>query len=1054
LPNGHRVLCRGCESPLSIKPCGWNMFVQVEAHPVGDEGMDDAFVHETAELGTPLDMPSAAAPHIIDSESDTDGGPEETDEDDERAAAPSTCAGDEEEKPMPDVKPAGPSVPARVSPGAKATASPLPPPAWASSTPADSGGNAAGAGAGRGDEADCQVPRKYGERAASAPFVMADHALRAAEEVRLAGNDSFFAGRFEEAQELYKVAGRHLNSATALEEAADLAVPGYLARKLECTEKSKLNLAACRIKLGDYVGCIAACNEILIVAPNSVKALYRCGMAHMLMQDYNTARELLAKASSMEPSERAIQQAVRECASKQREAESSLRDMAKNMFSGKPQSPPKPKADPQPAPATSSGAVPPTGSKAPDGERSDTESDVTDLEGADEEEEEVEEEEEGEDGWGSVDEVTCSEATDDDEEEEDEDEEETDDEDQEDEGVEAESEFFTFTGSQGRKPPGVFDFGSKSSLAAQEAARAAAELRSATGDRLSGAAKSVLSDSERANLLDALARSRRELEEELTKQHMFVDRGAARYANNVPPPSEDAFANSNAPCPSKMGVPPSLRKPGVSTDTSARAHGTDVAWAAAMRRHAERSQSGTAPSSSSTPRGAGETPRGTQDGMPSKAGTEARASMGMDEAMTVAQRTAEEAKERGNERFRQQRWEAAAREYTSAVNLSKLPRFQRPDLAAVYLSNRAACYIRLQRFEEAVEDCEAALALSADFWKAGARAGKALLMMGDFERALAHLEHAETAANAKFEETPTARRMVDEVKKVRQLIEAGDSERALSCIKSIINETPNAFPLEMLHLQTLLACGRFEEALPVCEHLRCSKSPRLTANVACDLEHMHAMTLVGLAKLPEASTMLRNLLRSDPDNQKYQMDCRKVKAMNAKMTSGIEALEAHRFSEARECFSDALALDPTNDRFAALMLSYRAASFQKQRDEVVDSADSVARARKEVEEATAELEKAQRRMVKGNERLQLFLRREEMVRKQFALDEIATEEVPDPTPPHVLFKNEVCQGKWALNKAIDDACQVRLHVRWCACTCMCIDICMHLCVCVGACLSL
>jgi hypothetical protein len=45
--------------------------------------------------------------------------------------------------------------------------------------------------------------------------------------------------------------------------------------------------------------------------------------------------------------------------------------------------------------------------------------------------------------------------------------------------------------------------------------------------------------------------------------------------------------------------------------------------------------------------------KGTQDGMPSKAGTESRASMGMDEAMTVAQRTTEEAKERGHERFRQ-----------------------------------------------------------------------------------------------------------------------------------------------------------------------------------------------------------------------------------------------------------------------------------------------------------------------------------------------------------------------------------------------------------------
>jgi tetratricopeptide (TPR) repeat protein len=586
-----------------------------------------------------------------------------------------------------------------------------------------------------------------------------------------------------------------------------------------------------------------------------------------------------------------------------------------------------------------------------------------------------------------VDEVTCSEATDeeDEDEEEDEEEEETEDEEQDDE--EKEAGFFKFTGAHGRKPPGVFDFGTRSSLAAQQAASAAAELRSAAAGNMSSSAKSVLSDAERANLLDALARSRRELEEELTKQHMYGNKSAAHNGGNVPPPSEDAFTNVNAPCPSKAGAAPPLRKPGVTTDTSARTHGTDAAWAAAMRRHAERSQSGASASSSSTPRGAGETPRGMQDGVPNKPGAGGKAAAGMDEAMTVAQRTAEEAKERGNERFRLQRWEAAAREYTSAVNLSRLPRFQRPDLAAVYLSNRAACYIRLQRFEEAVEDCEAALALNSDFWKAGARAGKALLMMGEFERALAHLEHAEAAASAKFEETPTARRMVDEIKKVKQLIDTGDSERALSCIKSIINETPNAFPLELLHLQTLLACGRFDEALPVCERVRDSKSSLLTSSVATDLQHMHAMTLVGLAKLPQAVSMLRDLLRNDPDNQKYQTDCRKVKGMHAKMTSGIDALEAHRFSEARQCFTEALALDPSNDRFAALMLSYRASTFQKQREEVVDSADSVARARKEVEEATAELERAQRRMVKGNERLQLFARREEMVRKQFEADE-------------------------------------------------------------------
>jgi len=305
-------------------------------------------------------------------------------------------------------------------------------------------------------------------------------------------------------------------------------------------------------------------------------------------------------------------------------------------------------------------------------------------------------------------------------------------------------------------------------------------------------------------------------------------------------------------------------------------------------------------------------------------------------------------------------------------------------------------------------------------------------MMGQFERALKHLEDAEVAANAKFEETPTARRMVDEVRKVQQLVASGDGERALSCIKSIVMETPNAFPLQLLHAHTLVACGRFEEVLPLCQELRASASRSLTANMACDLEHMSAMANVGLAKLPRAVQILRDLLRNDPDNQKYQVDCKKVKAMHTKMTNGENALESHRFAESRSLFSEALALDPTNDRFAALMLSFRAMSYQKQREEVVDSGDSVARARKEVEEATTELEKAQRRMVKSSERLQLFARREVVVKKQFEDDEAAlTETVPDPTPPHVQMMEKATVGKWALHKAIDDACQALDHDSTC-----------------------
>ena len=76
------------------------------------------------------------------------------------------------------------------------------------------------------------MPRTYGERA-SGPFILAEHALRAAEEVRVVGNDAFFAGDFEKAQELYKVAGRHLEAAADIETPDDLGVPGYAAARRE-----------------------------------------------------------------------------------------------------------------------------------------------------------------------------------------------------------------------------------------------------------------------------------------------------------------------------------------------------------------------------------------------------------------------------------------------------------------------------------------------------------------------------------------------------------------------------------------------------------------------------------------------------------------------------------------------------------------------------------------------------------------------------------------------------------------------------------------------------
>ena len=49
-----------------------------------------------------------------------------------------------------------------------------------------------------------------------------------------------------------------------------------------------------------------------------------------------------------------------------------------------------------------------------------------------------------------------------------------------------------------------------------------------------------------------------------------------------------------------------------------------------------------------------------------------------------------------------------------------------------------------------------------------------------------------------------------------------------------------------------------------------------------------------------------------------------------------------------------------------------------------------------------------------------------MVKQQFEADEAEHQGAPDPTPPHVSTGEKESVGKWALHKAIDEACQVPL----------------------------
>jgi len=87
-----------------------------------------------------------------------------------------------------------------------------------------------------------------------------------------------------------------------------------------------------------------------------------------------------------------------------------------------------------------------------------------------------------------------------------------------------------------------------------------------------------------------------------------------------------------------------------------------------------------------------------------------------------------EAKERGNDFFRQSKFPEAVREYEDSIK-------RNPKNAAVY-SNLAACYGKLGEFPRAVEFCDKCLALDSKFVKAYTRKGGFQFFLKEYHKAL------------------------------------------------------------------------------------------------------------------------------------------------------------------------------------------------------------------------------------------------------------------------------------------------------------------------------
>jgi len=62
-----------------------------------------------------------------------------------------------------------------------------------------------------------------------------------------------------------------------------------------------LNIAACKLKIGDYQDVIKNCDDVLKVQPDNIKALFRKGQALNTLDVWDEAKQLLSRALELDP---------------------------------------------------------------------------------------------------------------------------------------------------------------------------------------------------------------------------------------------------------------------------------------------------------------------------------------------------------------------------------------------------------------------------------------------------------------------------------------------------------------------------------------------------------------------------------------------------------------------------------------------------------------------------------------------------------------------------------------------------------------------------------
>ena len=290
----------------------------------------------------------------------------------------------------------------------------------------------------------------------------------------------------------------------------------------------------------------------------------------------------------------------------------------------------------------------------------------------------------------------------------------------------------------------------------------------------------------------------------------------------------------------------------------------------------------------------------------------------------------QEIKERGNQEFKAQRYNAAIDYYTRAMDLN-------PSEPTLY-SNRATCLKLLEKYRESINDYKKAIEFNPKNTKNLKKLASVYVLIGNFGEAQILLEKCvslEPRDGSHTTELNRIKKLVESYNQIEEKKKELKFEDVEELSQKLLVDAPAFSSLRIIYLESLLENCKFKNCI---DYINSKISPH--DKEKAEYEYLLAKAYYFKGDYDLAKKTIKKLLANSMEDEKYSKLNDKINSIEEVKKKANQLFKDNKLDEAIEEYTKLLEFDPENKNFNSIILTNRALCYKK-KDKLLEALKDV-----------------------------------------------------------------------------------------------------------------